>query len=60
MIERLTTEVRRYPEQANRCAAKQRLPSMVWYLDPMTGKPAARWVVEQTNATADEQLSAAA
>jgi len=60
MNEHLTTEVRRYPEQANRCAAKQRCPSMVWYLDPMTGRPTARWVVEQTNATADEQLSAAA
>jgi hypothetical protein len=60
MIERLTTQVERYPEQADRCAAEQRHASMVWFLDPMTGKPAAHWVFGVTEATADEQLSTAA
>lgn len=59
MIERLTTKVKRYAEQAGRRAAEQRRPSMVWYLDPITGKPAARWVFGVTEAAADKQLAAA-
>jgi hypothetical protein len=60
MIERLTTEVKRYPEQADRLAAKQPRPCMAWYLDPMTGKPVVRWVFGETEAAADRQLPTAA
>jgi hypothetical protein len=60
MIERLTTEVKRYAEHADRRSAEQRRPSMVWHLDPMTGKPAARWVFDHTEGAADQQLSTAA
>jgi hypothetical protein len=60
MIERLTTEVKRYPEQADRYAAEQPRPCMAWYLDPTTGKPAARWVFGENEAIADQQLSTAA
>jgi hypothetical protein len=60
MIERLTTEVKRYPGQTDRGPAEQARPSIVWYLDPMTGKPVARWVVEKTEATASRWLPSAA
>jgi hypothetical protein len=56
MIERLTTEAK---EQADRCAAEQPRPCMTWYLDPITGKPAARWVFKQTEAPADQLPTAA-
>jgi hypothetical protein len=60
MIERLTTEVKRSAEQANCCDAEQLRLSMVWYLNPMTGRLAARWVFAVTEATVVKQLSAAA
>ncbi len=38
---------------------KQRL-SMAWALDPTTGKPAARWVVESTEMTWSRFFASAA
>jgi hypothetical protein len=52
MIERLADEGERHPEQADRAAARPRLV-MAWNLDPATGKPAARWVREAPEASAE-------
>jgi hypothetical protein len=58
MIERLMTEVK-CPKQAERGADEPPRPSMVWHLDPVTGKPTARWVFGKREGTADQQLVAA-
>jgi hypothetical protein len=61
MIERLTTEAKRNAGQADRSAAAQsQRPSMIWYLDPVTGKPAARWVFGTTEVTESHWLPSAA
>jgi len=44
MITRLPTKAERYADQTNSGAPEQPRLSLAWYLDPATGKPAARWV----------------
>lgn len=53
MIERLADEGERDPEQADRAAAARPRLVMAWYLDPATGRPAARWVREAPKASAE-------
>jgi len=55
MIENLPTKAERSAQQANRAAPEQSRLSMVWYLDPTTGRPAARWVSE-VEATVTQRL----
>jgi hypothetical protein len=60
MIERLRIETERYTEETSQSVAKPPRLSLAWYLDPITGKPVAHWVVgspEQINA---QKLGAAA
>ena len=53
MIERLADEWKRHPEQADCGATTRPRLSMAWYLDPATGKPAARWVREAPGVSAE-------
>ena len=53
MIERLADEWERHPEEADRGAAERPRLFMAWYLDPITGKPAARWVREAPRVSAE-------
>jgi hypothetical protein len=59
MIENLPTNAERYAEQADRAAPEQSRLSMAWHLDPVTGKPAARWV-SAVEATVAQPLAKAA
>ena len=55
MIERLRIEAERCTEQTAQSAAEHPRLSLAWYLDPITNKPAAYWVVgtpEQINGQA--------
>ena len=56
MIERSTVEPINTPQLSPQ---KPRL-SMAWVLDPTTGKPVARWVVEPSEMTWRKSLAAAA
>lgn len=57
MIERLMTNA---APQAEPIAPEPPRLSLLWYLDPITGKPAPRWVSKVTGASAAEQLAKAA
>jgi hypothetical protein len=57
MIERLMTKA---AEQVDHPATQQPRLSMAWYLDPMTGKPTARWVTEVADGAAARKLPKAA
>ena len=60
MIERLTIEGQCYAEQADSSAAEQPRLSLAWYLDPITGKPAARWVLKEQEVLPAQELATAA
>jgi hypothetical protein len=60
MTERLTSECGRHTAQTDRGAAEQPRIFLDWYLDPTTGKPAARWVREASRASAHQELGTAA
>lgn len=60
MTERLTNECGRHTGQADRGAAGQPRLFLDWYVDPTTGKPAARWISEARRVSASQELGAAA
>jgi hypothetical protein len=60
MSEGRTIEREQRAERTDLNAAKRSRLSLVWYLDPITGKPAAYWVVDAPETTASQELAAAA
>jgi len=44
MIKSLPSKADRYAEQANANGPKRARLFLAWYIDPTTGKSAARWV----------------
>lgn len=60
MIEHRTNEWGRHGEQADRAAAERARLILDWYLDPTTGKPAARWVRAPVSANAGQEWPSAA
>ena len=60
MIERLRIEAERYTEETSQSAAEHPRLSLAWYLDPITGKPAAHWVVGSPEEINAQKLAAAA
>lgn len=57
MVQRPTSKQQRRNEAADRSnSAKDGRPRLVlgWYVDAVTGKPAARWVHELPEASADD------
>jgi hypothetical protein len=60
MSERRTIEREKCAGRTDLNAAKRSRLSLNWYLDPVTAKPAARWVLDAPETTANQELAAAA
>ena len=60
MIKHLPSDWECPIDQADRGATERPHLSLAWYLDPVTGKAAARWVHEAPDAIANQELATAA
>jgi hypothetical protein len=60
MTERTPTEWKRYAKRDDGGVTEPSRLSLAWYLDPTTGKPAARWVVGGPDTTVGQELATAA
>lgn len=60
MIERLKIERQSGAKQAALHVAEQLRLSLAWHLDPITGKPVARWVLRRPEVSSMQELRAVA
>jgi hypothetical protein len=60
MSERRTIEREECAGRPDLNATKRSRLSLIWHLDLVTGKPAAHWVIDVPEATANQKLAAAA
>ena len=60
MIERLKIERQGYANQASPSVAERPRLWLAWHLDPITGKPVARWVLRRPEVSSMQELRAIA
>jgi hypothetical protein len=60
MIERLALVRQSSEERAAPGVADQRRLTLTWYLDPITGRPASRWVLKGPEVSPNRELAVAA
>jgi len=60
MIKRLTIKAEHHAQKVDDGVAERPRLSMAWYLDPITGKPVARWVREALEVSIAEEWATAA